>query len=211
MSNLWITGLKMWNADKSTFSIPKKGTQGYNEIIKIINNLKTDADYGGSKQSDFVKKLIGLDKEDINKVRNPSAWLIAKHARRKEKERAKKERLSMTLEDPTADDRSKKLIILFRKALKEYENPDLHRLPRSKERRALKKLIFQIHDEIKKFDQGEDDDDFKAQEKESRPRRTRTKEPKYTYDSKKFKGFERKTLREMKKLKKLEKELKKPF
>lgn len=48
---------------------------------------------GGSVRSDFVKKMIGLNKEDINKINDPSQWLKDKHKKiKKEKKKLKKEK-----------------------------------------------------------------------------------------------------------------------
>jgi len=34
----WTDALKIWNADKPSWSIPKKGTAGYNQVKQIMNN-----------------------------------------------------------------------------------------------------------------------------------------------------------------------------
>ena len=39
-SNLWIESLKIYNQNKGSFCVPRKGTTEYNEVIKIFNTLK---------------------------------------------------------------------------------------------------------------------------------------------------------------------------
>lgn len=35
MANSWIRALKQWNQGKDTYTVPKKGSAGYQEVMKI--------------------------------------------------------------------------------------------------------------------------------------------------------------------------------
>lgn len=37
---LWLQALKLWNQTQSKWCIPKKGTAGYQEVRKIMEQLK---------------------------------------------------------------------------------------------------------------------------------------------------------------------------
>ena len=37
MANKWITALKSFNKDKPEWTVPKKGTKGYEQVKKIMN------------------------------------------------------------------------------------------------------------------------------------------------------------------------------
>ena len=62
----WTDALKIWNADKPSWSIPKKGTAGYNQVKKIMNsqqnvivsNMYTeDKPQSGNGIFDSIKQL----------------------------------------------------------------------------------------------------------------------------------------------------------
>ena len=55
MSN-WITALKKWNEGKSSWCVPRKGTQGYKEIIAIMETLPKKK----SKMSKYEQKIKTL-------------------------------------------------------------------------------------------------------------------------------------------------------
>lgn len=61
----WTDALKIWNKDKSNWSIPKKGTKGYQEVRAIMNNLgsSTPKQNGGRQDGgvvNLIKELGGI-------------------------------------------------------------------------------------------------------------------------------------------------------
>jgi hypothetical protein len=58
MTISWIEALKIWNADKQNWSIPKKGTAGYNEVRMIM---------AGSVGGEGLKQMGGRF-EALNKL-----------------------------------------------------------------------------------------------------------------------------------------------
>jgi hypothetical protein len=55
----WTDALKIWNKDKPNWSIPKKGTKGYDEVRAIMNNLGSSTPkQNGDKQDGGVVNLI---------------------------------------------------------------------------------------------------------------------------------------------------------
>jgi len=56
----WTDALKIWNKDKSNWSIPKKGKQGYEEVRAIMNNLGSSKPKQDGGIVNVIKGLSGL-------------------------------------------------------------------------------------------------------------------------------------------------------
>jgi hypothetical protein len=63
MPNTWINALQQWNEGKQKWSIPKKGSKGYNEVRKLMGN-----DVEINIAIDGKKKLGKEDKKIIKKL-----------------------------------------------------------------------------------------------------------------------------------------------
>lgn len=68
MTNKWIDALNTWNKlyNKSTYTIPKKGTKAYNEVKAIMNKSQN----GGNFLNEITKGIRKLD----GKIKNEKPW-----------------------------------------------------------------------------------------------------------------------------------------
>lgn len=55
MARHWIEALKIYNENKEKFCIPKKGSDDYNNVIKIMNDLKEGKEVNEVKAVKEVK------------------------------------------------------------------------------------------------------------------------------------------------------------
>lgn len=72
MSNPWINHVKQYSHNKN---------MTYGQAMKCpdCKNSYDKSHSGGSMQSNVVSKMIATGKFDINKMKNPSPWLINKY------------------------------------------------------------------------------------------------------------------------------------
>lgn len=61
MSNKWITALKQFNKDKNEWCVPKKGTDGYDKTVKIMNEADKKKKTG-SFLSNIIKSRLQENK-----------------------------------------------------------------------------------------------------------------------------------------------------
>lgn len=67
MTTTWIQALKIWNADKPNWSIPKKGTDGYNEVRMIMaGSVGEGLKQMGTGKYDAINKLLRDPKLDMS-------------------------------------------------------------------------------------------------------------------------------------------------
>lgn len=55
----FVDALKIWNKDKESYCIPRKNTQGYKEVIEIMNNLPKVTKGLPKKEGKGLKRLGG--------------------------------------------------------------------------------------------------------------------------------------------------------
>ena len=63
MPNSWIKALKIWNRDKPKYTVPKKGTKGYNEVKKIQKGNMAKSRKGGISVAVHHKNKGRLQKD----------------------------------------------------------------------------------------------------------------------------------------------------
>ena len=64
MPSVWITALKEYNSNKKTWCVPKKDSQDYNEVKKIMEKIKSgDNNKGGEIISNQEIKQLKSDKQ----------------------------------------------------------------------------------------------------------------------------------------------------
>lgn len=60
----WVIALKKWNEGKEKWCIPKKGSKGYEEVLKIMNRQK------GNGLKEVVDKVVTVTKNVIDALQN---------------------------------------------------------------------------------------------------------------------------------------------
>jgi hypothetical protein len=111
MPSIWITALKEYNSNKKTWCVPKKDSQDYNEVKKIMEKLKSGENNKG-------RQIITNEEIKQSKVDKQKKY------RENKKKRLEAEKIRLINTNPNTDKQiiEKAIQEVKKRGIKVYEN-----------------------------------------------------------------------------------------